>query len=1470
MTGPPLTLPADVPLALLPVRLQTRYAGAELRIRIYPDAIHVDAHEPDLTQAEVDDGARYWAAVDAGAGEPAALDGAWQALTAAYGAPRAAWIARRTRDGAPAGQRAATAWSRAARARLLPTRWRAAGYAAVDGELQLAFDVAGAPIAGDLEIGPDPSAGDPPPGGGDEPLLTPGMRWMTDYAAAVQAGMAITITEAQLGGARAPLAQLLVYGVDESGDTTPALGELLEAHLYTDGLGLAEPGTPTNNTDAARSGHDPGDARTSERYRSADGARSAPPPLRAGGQADRLAGALGLGAAGRRLFTGVESPDRPRYADRIDHQADMNAAVWSSSWGYFLAHILDGVPSWGIRATRRHYVDHVRALGALPVLRIGDQPYGVMPVIALQHWSDREQGVVDGRLVALVRRFLPAWTEASWQDTVGLRHGRVEQRSESPRDRYFRLLATQALAVGHAARSALGPEYIGNLWRFFGLDFDSHWRVAPRAAANALLAELGLPLDQRHTGTVFAGSRLRPAGGGPPAPPADGGAYDIPGPLIGPQPATYLGDLLDAFATPDALRDAAERGETPLLYRIVRNSALQEWWAAVLALRFDDRRYAEDEFIDIDPGAPPARTLWRALDETSATPGGPQRLGTYLRDALQATPVTNGDVADLDEFRRRVGALRDALASGELTEAEIERLLRGSLDLAAHRIDAWASSWANRRLDHLRAPQRSPTALITGGFGWLVNLSPAELVAYAAPDGRPVRGEPAPLYADEGNAGHVLAPSLQHATTAAILHAGYVARGGRAGRAGAVAVNLNADRVRLVRHLVEGARAGQPLGALLGYRFERALAEGGVDGAAAAVLPFRVLAPFTAEALTASGDATEVSSVAGVADGVELVRRWHEDDIPWGTELQDGVRLPARGSAAFALCESALERTADALDALADAALAEGVHQLAGGNPARAGAALDALAKGEAPAPELDVIRTPRSGATHTHRLMLLQTIRPGEDLAVWPTDGRQLRAGIEPALNGWAGRLLGDPARVRCGGTWYGADGRSLHYAEVTLADLRLSPLDVLALARAGATGDDFELRQRFVDRLRIERPATVPELIMARPDFGRQPSWPRTTLSVAELMQVAAAVRAALLAARPLREEDLAGPGDSRPVVWHVGDMANRVTASRTTLTRERDGLAAAAQAGDIGRMGGHLTTLAAAGIPGAFPPIGRAWSDAWRDELRAQAASAIETVGERLAAEAALAAAFPDAAATTTDRERVIHLTARLRALLGEDFPCAPPFRVADPAALGELFGHAAQLLGDEPFAPATWLDRAARVRAAAGRLQSVLSLADATGAPATTNLTVAQLPLRPGERWIALAPAPDAPAPDARVALAVHATRPLDPAAALAGLVFDEWAEMVPADREVAGLTFHYDAPNARPPQAILLAVPPGESGTWSAEILRDTVAQALDIARARAVDLPSLDQFGHFLPALYFALNDQGDSVSTDFTGAGPG
>jgi hypothetical protein len=113
--------------------------------------------------------------------------------------------------------------------------------------------------------------------------------------------------------------------------------------------------------------------------------------------------------------------------------------------------------------------------------------------------------------------------------------------------------------------------------------------------------------------------------------------------------------------------------------------------------------------------------------------------------------------------------------------------------------------------------------------------------------------------------------------------------------------------------------------------------------------------------------------------------------------------------------------------------------------------------------------------------------------------------------------------------------------------------------------------------------------------------------------------------------------------------------------------------------------------------------------------------------------------------------------------------------------------------------------------------------------------------------------------------VQAAAPLDVRRPLAGLLIDEWVEVVPSAIETTGISFQYDQPNAAPPQTILLAVPPQTDTPWTLWSLQQVLLETLDLARIRAVDPDALNEVGHYLPALYFACNTAGDTVTTDFT-----
>src|SRR5262245_10081060 len=107
----PLSFGPARPLVLFPVRLETRFfpladGNTELRVRVYPDKVHIDTHEPELTPDEVTWGQHFWEQTWSAGSDVERRKAAWRQMADRFDAPRAAWIARSLRPLNPTDQAA--------------------------------------------------------------------------------------------------------------------------------------------------------------------------------------------------------------------------------------------------------------------------------------------------------------------------------------------------------------------------------------------------------------------------------------------------------------------------------------------------------------------------------------------------------------------------------------------------------------------------------------------------------------------------------------------------------------------------------------------------------------------------------------------------------------------------------------------------------------------------------------------------------------------------------------------------------------------------------------------------------------------------------------------------------------------------------------------------------------------------------------------------------------------------------------------------------------------------------------------------------------------------------------------------------------------------------------------------------------------------------------------------------------------
>ena len=1502
-------LEPDTPLVLLPVRLETSWSTgqggiSELLVRVYPDDIHVDTHEAELTEDEEQWGRQFHQRLDTAEAEESRVR-AWQQLAERFGAPRAAWIAltvERLPAGEPAGSglpndetlpRRAESWTRAPRTIVLPDCWVALGYRSG----RRLFAQWGKPIPESLSVGPDPASQSV----SDETAVDEGMAWMVDFDAAERVGMGLRIelpAEAADG-----LDRMIVLGVKATLDaegSREALQSLIEAHHYTRGFGFVPQDTPTNNTDDVQSGYRSRD----HDYRASYTVERGADPVSHDPDSDGYLTAAALGLPPQLLAHLTNAGGHEQRDAR-----HMNAALWPATLGYFFEQMMAEVfPGDVIARIRRHFIGCVRARGPLPAWRVGDEPYGVLPVQSLAYESgvdpgpekafDPSRGTVR-ELAPLLSRLIRLWLSAAeGVPRVGT--------AADPGQTLLQILSTDGVSSSYAARTALGHDYLRHLFAFIGWSPEAleTWRERWWEHAAAGLRALQLDWQPRLAWCVYDSK----------------GAFELSDALVQHAPLSELAPLEPNYIA--LIRNATWkeiRGETfdggsvpdSLLYVLLRHGALLTYAGAARAMLLGlqmppmmtmalkthlqaSSGWREPELVDIS-SAGETTTPFRLLEVRELPVTGGMSIGEHL-DRLHTSDDPR--VQELLAFKESLRQLE------QRPSAVLQRLLVETLDLCSHRLDAWITSIATARLNHLR--ETNPDGVQLAGYGWVENLK---------------RSGASPSF------GYVHAPSLAHGVTAAVLHSHRSAS--EMDDENLAAIDLSSQRVRTARWLLDGIRNGQTLGALLGYRFERGLLDrerlsSGTLRAFIDALRRR----FETAANTVEEDeiGIEPDAAGSTLDGLALLTAWREQ---W---QQSGIPFHELGVAApsfdfVSAIQAELSSLAAAVGAVNDAVTAESVFQTAQGNPVRTAATLDAIARADAPPPEPEFSRTPRTGRAVTHRVLLV--LPPEEEQhndASWPITPRAI---AEPGLNQWLIRLLPDPANVRCRVRYSEpkTDGSAVvTYSETAdLTDLvaetadgcGLAPIDLLFLVEAGRTAVPSEIERRLrLHALRHRPPATSedPEIQV---DFDRDAAWDTDLLGYSEFFQLVRDARLLVNGLRALEPADLQLPEDEPPetAAETVRNLLRRVRRAVNELARLRQELyaalhavepdGAAEQPGEEDSSGEEHSSGASGTLEEARGALRRAVSRAaWFDletVLPPPAVDAAAAHGQLLQAARALlkeiqrrerlipARGFPfgdgsadDAVASGdsggTERETMRVCREALQIVFGNAFPVVPRFEPRNRGELDSTFAASQSLQGGDVLPSVSWLQHLSRVREPLHRLYNLLMRSEVLSGRRQLVLDVGQVPHVDGDRWVGLPHNKDAVTGSGSVSLVI-----CDGGAAhdrdsdgddrgsarfetpVAGFLVDEIVEVIPNREETTAVTFQFDEPRSRAPQAVLLAVLPEDRRGWTLEALESTVIETIELARMRAVDPDYLPELGHFLPALYFARNAAGDTVESDFT-----
>ncbi len=1231
--------------------------------------------------------------------------------------------------------------------------------------------------------------------------------WEVDFSEAKNLGLGIIIP---LDDDVDHFDRITVVG-RQTNSSSQDLIKLLDAHSYTNGVSFLPYGTPTNNTEKEKTPY------SSAKRQDADVTYDClvPPAKKVEEHswADTTAKALGLEA---------EAFEYDRYAQT--KQDELVQALKTILWwslGHQTIKLLIGKGSEVYSAREQewlweHYQQYVHAQGPLPAIQVGRNPYGLLPVARTE---PREGDDELFHFRTITQRLLKAWGKMVIDG--------VPKAGDGESDYVLSALAMQDCSTHHLAQFLMDKDTLIQLLKaqHLGTNFDENALISRFLLINGMSPRTLLALNTQWENMVNKNKeKIR-------------GGEEEEGILEGYLDKNWNGSKLFELIKAGKPVTLTEEMDLSLLV------AGKEKYLPKLSHTIDTKDDTQRKPL---PGQINEHSLLSILE-------------LLIDRALQISKPNEAK----DALRNAITTLDDLSADGSWSK--LQQAFTQALDLNAYRLDAWVTSAATRLLAQHR--KKDPNGLQLGVFGWVENLKRDDTRAMAYAGGRVTTyRDPYP----EDGGGFIHAPSTTQATAAALAKSAFLAnQKTETEPKNALALNLLSDRIQGAQRLHDGIRHGQDIAALLGYAFERQLHDLGADNC---IAHFRDEYPFVA-------NKKELESL-NVVDGVKLLENYPPDGTTrYSFECGNDEHI-----------QQALTYINDLKDASADSLHFEALFQAAQGNHERAAAALDAF-QGEGTPPILDSLRTPPQGSTLNYKFLYCLS---GSDIPRinYLTDDN-VRAAAEPVLENWLRKQLGDQEDVTFQVKVTDPDNRMApRIVDLNLRQLNLGYLDLLMLAETtldlqqkqeekenapqkGISG----LEQRVIHFIRKQETELTSELSYK--------FIPEDSEALKQFWTLLRYLRRFLLTDKSLLPQHILPSSEAERAVYVYSDwydVYQRVQSTAIFYAQLKEKLDPESENYAPAEFARSLERVARFGIKEADRIFGEKNPEAiapavYKVMTNAYTAyeAAIKKCKKVLDLEKDVEISSTAKKLSPNQYKNLFdHLDTAAKALFGPAFRIIRPVRF--PKDLDDFLQKEQEaLIGFKPTNRngqeriREWLQGLADIYPEMKTYEDAQLLRSAWGkSKEDYTLQIAQytpvIEHREKYPWVALnederakinggPPDNEPPYPPGTFSMVIEGPKNITwEDAPLYLLPIWEGRDAIPQTTRNTGISFQYDAPNAEPPQSLLLAVPEPGQTDWKKEDLLDIVNDTLDLAKARLVDIDALKELGFLFPATLIGIN----------------